>query len=114
MALGRITISELQRVNKMVRATVRQWLALPNDTPVGYFHAPVGEGGLGIPFVRWLAPLHRRNRLLGLVRGRDETNTTDPYLAKEVLHCNRWLTDVTTIIADEKVARSRGLLSSTA
>ena len=107
MALGRITISELQRVDKMVRATVRQWLALPNDTPVGYFHAPVGEGGLGIPSVRWLAPLHRRNRLLGLVRGRDETNITDPYLAKEVLQCNRRLIDGTTIIADEESCKKR-------
>ena len=65
MALGRTTISELQRVDKMVTASVRQWLALPHDTPVGYFHASVDEGGLGIPSVRCLAPHHRHNILLG-------------------------------------------------
>ena len=31
----------------MVRATVRQWLTLPNDTSVGYFHTSVDEGSLG-------------------------------------------------------------------
>ena len=51
--------------------------------------------------MRWLAPLHRRNRLLRLVLGRDETNMIDPYLAKEVFQCNKWVTDGTTIIADE-------------
>ena len=107
MALGRITISEIQRVDKMVRAMVRQWLALLKYTPVGYFHASVGEGGLGIPSVRWLAPLHRRNRLLGLVLGRDETNITDPYLTKEVLQFNKRLTDGTTIIADEESCKKR-------
>ena len=28
----------------MGRAFVRQWLALPNDISIGYFHAPVSEG----------------------------------------------------------------------
>ena len=97
MALGRITISELQRVDKMVRATVRQWLALPNDTLVGYFHAPMSEGGLGIPSVRWLAPLHRRNCLLGLVPRHDKTN----------IQCNKRLTDGTIIVANEENCKKR-------
>ena len=52
----------------MVRAFVRQWMALPNDISIGYFHARVSEGGLGIPSLRWLAPLQRKDRLLGLSR----------------------------------------------
>lgn len=27
---------------RMVRAIIKQWLALPNGTPIGYFHAPIG------------------------------------------------------------------------
>ena len=38
---------------------------------------------------------------------RDETNITDPYLAKEVLQCNRRLTDGTTIVADEESCKKR-------
>ena len=83
MALGRINISDIRKADKMVRAFVRQRMALPNDSSIGYFHAPVSEGGLGIPSLRWLAPLHRKDRLLGLVAGRRIENITDPYLAKE-------------------------------
>ena len=49
-----------------------------------------------------LAFLYRQNCLLGLVLGRNETNITDPYLAKEVLQCNKQLADGITIIADEE------------
>ena len=67
----------------VVRAFVRQWMALPNDISIGYFHASISEGGLGIPSRRWIAPLHRKDRLRGLVPGRRMENITDPYLAKE-------------------------------
>ena len=59
MALGRINISDICKADKMVRAFMRQWMALPNDISIGYFHAPVAEGGLGIPSPRWPAPLHQ-------------------------------------------------------
>ena len=87
MALGRITISDIGKADKMVRAFVRQWMAPPNDISIGYFHTPVSEGGLGIPSLRWLAPLHRKDRLLGLVPGRRIENIMDPYLAKEIGQC---------------------------
>ena len=64
MALGRINISDIRKADKMVRAFMRQWMALPNAISIGYFHAPVSEGGLGIPSLRWIAPLHRKDRLL--------------------------------------------------
>ena len=70
----------------MVRAFVRQWMALPNDISKGYFHAPVSEGGLGIPPMM-AAPLHRKDRLLRLVPGRRIENIMDPYLAKEIGQC---------------------------
>ena len=70
MALGRINISDIRNADKMVRAFVRQWMALPNDISISYFHAPVLEGGLGIPSLRWLALFHRKDHLLGLVPGR--------------------------------------------
>ena len=68
-------------------------MALSNDVSIGYFHASVSEGGLGIPSLRWLAPLHRKDRLLGLVPGRRMENITDPYLDKEIGQCRQRLTE---------------------
>ena len=93
MALRRINISDIRKADQMVRAFVRQWMALPNDISIGYFHAPVSERGLGISSLRWLAPLHRKDRLLGLVPGRKIENITDPYLAKEIGQCRQRLTE---------------------
>ena len=63
MELGRINISDIRKADKMVRAFVRQWIVLPNDISISYFHALVSEGGLGILSLRWLAPLYRKGRL---------------------------------------------------
>ena len=68
-------------------------MALPNDISIGYFHAPVSEGRLGILSLLWLAPLHRKDRLLGLVPGRRMENITDPYLTKEIGQCRQRLTE---------------------
>ena len=38
MALGRINISDIRKADKMLRAVVRQWMALSNDISIGYFH----------------------------------------------------------------------------
>ena len=56
MALGRINISDIRKADKMVRAFVRKWMALPNDISIGYFYAPVSEGGLGIPLPTIASP----------------------------------------------------------
>ena len=93
MMLGRIHISEIREADNMVCAFVRQWMALPNDISIDYFHVPVSEGGLGIHSLQWLAPLHRKDRLLGLVPGRRMENITDPYLAKEIGQCRQRLTE---------------------
>ena len=93
MALGRINIRDIRKADKMVRAFVRQWMALPNNISIGYFHAPVSEGGRGIPSLRWLAPFHCKDRLLGLVHGRRMENIADPYLAKEIGQCRQRLTE---------------------
>lgn len=88
MALGRTTFNELNRVDRTVTDIIRQWLALPNDTPTGYVHALIRDGGLGITSVSSLAPLHRRQRLLRLVPDHNRNNISDPYLAKEVRQCD--------------------------
>ena len=106
MALGRINISDIRQADKIVRAFVRQWISLPNDISIGYFHAPVSEGWLGILSLRWLAPLHRMDRLLRLVPGRRMENITDPYLAKEIGQCRqRLMENGSTYIPQEEIKK---------
>lgn len=49
LVLGRTTGRLLNRLDNEVRKFVRQWLHLPNDTPLGYFYASFSDGGLGLP-----------------------------------------------------------------
>ncbi|KAG0434871.1 hypothetical protein HPB47_018814 [Ixodes persulcatus] len=50
----------------MTRAAIRKWLALPHDTPVGYFHAAVSEGGLGVTSLGTAIPGMTLARIKGL------------------------------------------------
>lgn len=61
--LSRVHLGVLRKIDIRTRRAVRGWLDLPHDTPIAYFHAAVRDGGLGIPSIRWQAPLVRRARL---------------------------------------------------
>lgn len=56
LVLGSWTAGLLTKLDRQVRASVRRWLALPHDTPMGYFHADVKSGGLGVPCLRTAVP----------------------------------------------------------
>ncbi|KAG7196611.1 hypothetical protein KM043_018807 [Ampulex compressa] len=49
LILGRTTLRILRTLDIQVRAAVRKWLRLPGDVAVGFFHASIRDGGLGIP-----------------------------------------------------------------
>uniref|UniRef100_A0A1A9VZG3 Reverse transcriptase domain-containing protein n=1 Tax=Glossina brevipalpis TaxID=37001 RepID=A0A1A9VZG3_9MUSC len=63
ITLGNVRISCLNKLDKTIRSYVRRWLALPHDITTAFYHAPITGGGLGIPCMRWYAPLIRQNRL---------------------------------------------------
>ncbi|XP_042143722.1 uncharacterized protein LOC121834054 [Ixodes scapularis] len=58
-----VTAKLLRRLDTCVRLRIRGWLRLPHDTPVGYFHAPVESGGLGIPALRHTLPRLKIQRM---------------------------------------------------
>ncbi|CAK9799136.1 Retrovirus-related Pol polyprotein from type-2 retrotransposable element R2DM [Anthophora plagiata] len=91
LALSDVTISALKKVDVQVRQSVRKWLNLPHDVPTAYFHAEVKDGGLGIPSLRWTAPLHRMGRLTSLKGHHDQLrdDEMDRYLDEEIDKCKK-------------------------
>lgn len=63
LMLGPWTAGLLWKTDKLVRASVRSWLKLPHDVPLGYYHAAVADGGLGIPSLRTTMPVMKHRRL---------------------------------------------------
>lgn len=62
---------ELKKVDRTIRKAVRQWLVLPNDTPVEFFYADVDAGGLGMVWLRYAAILMRQQRVQAIVTAED-------------------------------------------
>lgn len=58
-----MAIGVLRKTDKLIRYYVRRWLNLPLDVPIAFVHAPPKSGGLGIPSLRWVAPMLRLRRL---------------------------------------------------
>ena len=57
LVLGNTQLGHLAKLDRVVRQRVREWLRLPSDTPLGYFHAHRQDGGLGINSLRHTVPL---------------------------------------------------------
>lgn len=104
LTLGGTTLSRLKKVDAMTRTAVRKWLCLPHDVPNAYFHASSKDGGLSIPSMRWLMPLHRRVRLQKFVR---EGQPTEPFLTQEIQRTIRRLTENRQDIASVEQLRER-------
>ena len=56
LVLGRPRRALLKQLDVSVRAAVRRWLHLPNDTPLGMFYAKARDGGLGLPCLEVRVP----------------------------------------------------------
>lgn len=65
---GRVTVGYLRGLDRHLRAAVRSWLHLPRDTPIGYFHAPIVAGGLGVPMLSQFVPRLRLERIERLLQ----------------------------------------------
>lgn len=107
LTLGDTTLGKLRKVDTMTRTAAKKWLDLPHDVPNAYFHAHVKDGGLSIPSVRWLMPLHRAGRLRNLTRDTGERTTpSHPYFLEEIQRANRRLLDGQTILdSREKITK---------
>ena len=61
----------LKELDICLRRSVRQWLRLPNDTPLAYFHANVRDGGLGILSLLYDMPGRIAQRAIWLQNSKD-------------------------------------------
>lgn len=71
--LGRLNSSKLKRLDVANRNAIRHWLKLPHDCPNGFFHSPVGEGGLGVMCLRTRIPVLKASRFSRLTMSRSRT-----------------------------------------
>ncbi|KAG7196381.1 hypothetical protein KM043_018805, partial [Ampulex compressa] len=88
--LGSVNIRSLKAIDVQVRTAVRSWLRLPHDVPVGYFHAPILEGGIGMPQVKTLIPLLKFGRLQRLCRSdlpAARAAAESRYVARQLVWC---------------------------
>ena len=71
VVLDHVTGKQLENMDYKVRSAVRQWLKMPADTPVGFFHSEVKAGGLGIPRLKTSVPAQRAYRFRRLLKSND-------------------------------------------
>lgn len=93
LVLGRVTVSTLRKLDFSIRHSVRSWLHLPADVPIGYFHAPIKAGGIGVPQLLRFIPLLRLNHLTKMHRGPSfvKACAETPFVAKQIQWCRQVL-----------------------
>lgn len=92
LTLGNVMIGSLNTTDAIIRGAVRNWLNLPKDVPNAFFHAPISDGGLGIPAVRWIAPWLRLHCLESLELPNQQASlTANTFMANEIDKAKRRL-----------------------
>ena len=71
LVLSRSRGGVLNRLDRLVRKSVRAWLALPHDATNIFIYCDTRNGGLGIPALRLTIPLMKSTRLRRLAALRD-------------------------------------------
>lgn len=99
LVMSRVRFGYLKKIDRKIRLYIRKWLHLPHDTPNGYFHASVQDGGLGVPSLRWKGPLLRLECLKNMLRVDYLKNRSiDTYLQNEIRLVENRLKDNTNNI----------------
>ncbi|GBL74729.1 Retrovirus-related Pol polyprotein from type-2 retrotransposable element R2DM [Araneus ventricosus] len=82
LSFAKLYAGSLRKLDVKVRRFVRTILHLPKDVPTAAFHARVSDGGLGIPSLRWMAPL------LAAKRGNSKEHMLLKYEGKQLRTAN--------------------------
>ncbi len=76
LVLGCAHRNTIVRIDRMIRGAIRAWLRLPKDTSLGFLHAPVKSGGLGMPSLGTTLPLLQKKRFEKLLSSQTSTERT--------------------------------------
>ncbi|GBL83244.1 Retrovirus-related Pol polyprotein from type-2 retrotransposable element R2DM [Araneus ventricosus] len=82
LSFAKLYAGSLKKLDIKIRRFVRSVLHLPKDVPSSAFHARVSDGGLGIPSLRWMAPL------LAVKRGNEKEHRLLNYEGKQLRTTN--------------------------
>ncbi|GBO32976.1 Retrovirus-related Pol polyprotein from type-2 retrotransposable element R2DM [Araneus ventricosus] len=82
LSFAKLYAGSLRKLGVKIRRFVRAVLHLPKDVPSSAFHARVSDGGLGIPSLRWMAPL------LAVKRGNEKEHKLLNYEGKQLRTAN--------------------------
>ncbi|CAN7999253.1 unnamed protein product, partial [Ixodes pacificus] len=87
LVLGRWNRKLLKRLDVQIQDAVRKWMALPHDTPLGYYHAPVNKGGLGVGSFSTAIPWMQVQRLSRMATSSSPIcrQAADTYMVKTAL-----------------------------
>ena len=67
LVCGNVSVSTLRAMDVAFRLAVRRWLRLPSDSSSAFLHAPIREGGLGVPSFRTTVVISKRSRIQHLL-----------------------------------------------
>ncbi len=76
LVLGCAHRNTITRIERMIRGSIRAWLRLPKDTSLGFLHAPVKSGGLGMPSLGTTLPLLQKKIFEKLLASQTSTERT--------------------------------------
>lgn len=76
LVLGCAHQNTISRIERMIRRSIRAWLRLPKDTSLGFLHAPIKSGGLGIPSLGTTLPLLQNKRFEKLLASHNAIERT--------------------------------------
>ncbi len=76
LVLGCAHRNTISHIERMIRRSIRAWLRLPNDTSLGFLHAPRKSGGLGIPSLVTTLPLLQKKRFEKLLSSHNAIERT--------------------------------------
>ena len=71
LVLANVAVGKLRHFDRRIRASVREWLHIPHDTPLAYFYANPKDGGLGLMCLEYQVPAWKGRRLANLTASKD-------------------------------------------
>lgn len=108
LVLGRVTITKLNELDRLIRKYVKRWLYLPADVPDAYIYARVRDGGLGVTNLTQQVPLIRKSRLNNFINKANDTSRTfkeSYYIKRQLEWCDRLLEPLGTNATKSKQFR---------